>query len=164
MLFPNNIKRTYKEKVLFTIITAITVFILFSAIDIAFMNTYFNMDYLSANIMSIPEYAYLDTNLSILNYILIYKSLSCLGFLAFSLMVTGLSQILKNQVKTVITGSFIILVPFLLDYFGFNALGFINMTDFFVPVYADRNIAAYIFCTVLSLAMYLKARFAWSKE
>jgi hypothetical protein len=79
-------------------------------------------------------------------------------------MVTGLSQILKSQVKTVITGFFLILVPFMLDYFGFHALGFINITHFFVPVYADRNIAAYIFCTVLTLAIYIKARFAWSKE
>jgi hypothetical protein len=156
--------KTFKEKVLFTFITAFAVFILFSAIDIAFMNYYFKMDYLSANIMSIPEYAYLDTNLSILNYIFIYKTISCLGFLVFSLMVTGLSQILKNQVKTVITGSFIILVPFLLDYFGFNALGFMNVTYFLVPVYADKNIASYISCTALTLAIYMKARLAWSKD
>ncbi len=156
--------KTFKEKILFTFITSIVVFILFSAIDIAFMNTYFKMNYLSANIMSIPEYAYLDTNLSIFGYIFIFKIISCMGFLFFALMITGLSQILKNQVKTVIAGSFIILVPFLLDYYGIGALGFINMTDFFAPVYADKNIAAYIFCTVLTLVIYLKTRFAWSKE
>jgi hypothetical protein len=157
-------KKTFKSKYLFAFITITAAYIIFSLADLFFLLTNFDMSYLHTGIMSIPDFAKLELNISILNYFIIFKIVSYTGFVILALIITSLSNILKNILKSGIAAIFIIFVPLFLEYFGVSVLSFMNIVSILNPTFITEYIPQYIFCTIFTAALIFKSRLDWVKK
>jgi len=160
----NGGKKTFNSKYLFGFITITAIYILFTAIDLFFLFRNFNMDYLNTGIMAIPEFAKLEMNVSILEYFILFKVISYIGFVMPSLIIISLSAIMKNVLQSTLMTMFILFVPLFLGYFDVNILSFINITNILSPVFITEYIVQYIFCFILVLVLVIKSRFNWIKR
>ncbi len=142
---------TFRNKIVLALIISTFIYIAFSAVDIVNLLKNYNVDYLSANVMSIPRYAELNTDMSILSYLIIYKIISFIGYEVCFLLVTALSCILENQIKTVIVSISVILIPFIIDYYGIPLFQFISISYFMSPENIFKGFATCGVCTVLTL-------------
>jgi len=150
----------FRKKMLTALLFGLAVYILFSAVDIFYMFFYYSVDYLSANIMSIPRFAELGIDMSILSYLTLYKIVSFVGWMVFVLLVSALSTLLAGQIYTVIVSAMVIFIPFMTGYYGIPVLEPLSLTYFMAPEYIADGIITYILCTV---GCVLTLVFAWRK-
>ena len=160
----NGGKKTFNSKYLFGFITITAMYLIFSAIDLVFLHKNFDMSYLSAGIMSIPEFARLEMNMSIFNYCVLFKIISYFYFVILAFIVLSLSNITKNLLKSVLAALFILFVPAFLEYFGVTILKFMNITSVLNPSYIKDHIAQYIFYLLFAIVLFVKSRTVWVKK
>jgi hypothetical protein len=143
-------------------LSAMCVYAAFSSVDLFFVAKYYHIDYLSANILSMPQFAFVNADMSILAYIILYKALSLAGYIACFIFITSLSVLLESKVKTMTASALILFIPFAADYFGVTALRFISFPYFIAPADISRGIVMCLFCSLSTAAALLSARVKWN--
>ena len=160
----NGGKKTFNSKYIFGFFSITIIYLIFSAVDLFFLCKNFDMNYLNAGVMSIPDLAELEINMSILKYFIIFKAISYVCFVILALIILSLSNITKNVLKSVLAAVFIIFVPSFLGYFGVNVLSFINIASILNPTFITKYIPQYIFYLIFTTVLYFKSRFYWVKK
>ncbi len=152
---------TFRTKTILILLTAVLIYVFFSLIDIYNLMHYYDIDYLSANIISIPRYVELNMNIDILSYVMLYKGISFAGYIICFLLIMSLSVLLENQIKTIIISAIIIFIPFISEYYGISVLRFMSIPYFMSPVYVSQTVT-YVVCVVLTAASITKAYIKWN--
>jgi hypothetical protein len=160
----NGGKKTFNAKYLFGFISITAVYIIFAAIDLIFLFRHFNMDYLNAGIMSIPDFAGLELNISISEYFIIFNIIRYISFVALTMIIISLSNIAKNVLTSVLAALFIIFVPSFLEFFGVNVLRFMNITSILNPTFIQDYIPQYIFYLIFTTVLFVKSKLDWVKK
>ena len=115
-------------------------------------------------VMSIPDLATLELNMSILGYFIIFKFISYVYFVILALIIISLSNIAKNVLKSVLAVIFIVFVPSFLGYFGVSVLNFMNIASVLNPTFIKNDIPQYFFYFIFTTALYIKSRIDWVKK
>jgi len=160
----NGGRKTFNAKYLFGFISITAVYIIFASIDLIFLFRNFDMDYLNAGIMSIPDFAELGLDMSVLEYIILFNIIRYISFAALTVIMISLSNIAKNVLKSALAALFIIFVPSFLEFFGVNILRFMNITSILNPAFITAYIPQYIFYFIFTAALFAKSRFNWIKK
>ncbi len=151
---------TFRTKTIFILLTAVLIYVVFSLIDIYNLLHYYDIDYLSANVISISRYAELNMNIDIFSYVILYKGISFAGYIICFLLIMSLSVILESHIKTMIISAIIIFIPFITEYYDISILRFMSLPYFMSPVYVSQSIT-YVVCIVLTAASMTKAYIKW---
>ena len=159
----NGGKKTFNAKYLFGFITITVAYLIFLAIDLFFLLRNFNIDYFHAGIMSIPDFARLEMNISILEYFIIFNIISYIGFIILTLIIISMSSITSNLLKSALASIFIIFVPFFLENFDVDVLKFMNIVSLLNPTYIVDYILQYIFYIILCIGLIILSRRRWIK-
>ncbi|MDD4774742.1 MAG: hypothetical protein PHZ09_14260 [Eubacteriales bacterium] len=152
---------TFRAKAKLIMLTAVLIYAVFSLTDLYNLLRNYDIDYLSANIVSMPRYAQTDMNIDILSYVMIYKTISFAGYITCFLLIMSLSVLLENHIKTIIISAAVIFTPFITEYYNIEVLRFISIPYFMSPVYISRGLITYIVCGVLTAAFMIKAYYKW---
>lgn len=152
---------TYRKKLISILIIASFIYFVFSFIDIYFLSKYYNINYLNANIMSIPNFYEVNISCSILLYIIIYKCLGYIGYLNCFLLISALSVIFKNQIKTVIYTSLFIFIPYIIEYYGITVFRIFSVSYLISPFNIKSGIITCICCFAITVVMLYVSYYKW---
>ena len=144
---------TFRNKIAVTLIASIIVYIIFGAIDIYNLHKYYDINYLNANIMSMPRFSELNIDIGILSYAVIYKAISLVGYVICFLFITALSGLLKNQIKTIIFSSLVIFIPYIAEHYGMNIFRFLSIPYFISPQDIRWGIISCVCCTAITIVI-----------
>jgi len=156
--------KTFRAKYFFGLITITASYLFFTFIDLFFLFKNFEMSYLNIGIMSIPDFESFGINMSILQYFIIFKIISYIGFTILTLLIISISNIMKHILKAALIIMFLLFVPAFLEYFGVNILNFMNITSILSPALINENIPQYIFCFISAGVLFIKSRLNWVKK
>lgn len=154
--------RTFNSKYIVCVITVAFTYLMFSAVDLLFLFRNYDINYLNAGIMSIPELQDLCMNISILQYMILYKAVSLFGFILFALIAASLSNITGHVVKASVVMLFAVTIPFLLENFGIGILSFANITNILIPTIITRYIPQYVFYTAVTVGLCVWSKRKWT--
>ena len=157
-------KKTLAAKYRFGFLVITALYLLFSAVDAGFLLKNYDIYYLHAGLMSIPELKSLEWNLSVGGYLVLYKLVSYVGFLLLGSMMISLSAITKNVLISAVISLGIILIPVLTASFGVDVLRWIDITGILAPSVLTENLPQYGIYTALAVALYAAARKKWLKK
>ena len=113
--------KTFYSKYLLSFILSTFSYFFFSIIDIAFLFTYYGVDYLNVGIMSIPLFSSTNMDINILGYLILYKSISYIGILILSSLITSISSINKKLPLSIAINIVILFIPYILSAFEITA-------------------------------------------
>lgn len=153
-------KPVYRKKMIFSLILAAAACLIFSGIDLYFLLTNYNVNYLSVNIISIPRFADIAVGMSIGTYVILYKIVTAIGCILLFTLVTIISGILENNVKTMVVTSLAIFIPYVTDKYGVSVLNSANLANFMAPQNVLNELPTYFVCTgaviILNHILYVK--------
>ncbi|MHB1151833.1 MAG: hypothetical protein ACYCWE_05605 [Eubacteriales bacterium] len=153
-------KPVFRRKLIFSLILAAAAFFIFSGIDLYFLLTNYNVNYLSANIISIPRFAEIAVDMSIGTYVILYKIVTAIGCILLFTLVTVLSGIFENNVKTMVVTSLAVFIPYVTDKYGVSVLNAVSMANFMAPQNVLNEFPTYFVCTgaviILNQLLYVK--------
>ncbi len=152
------------RKIALTVTIALSIFLSFSIIDIYNLLKYYNLDYLNANILSIPNFFDVNISCSILTYTVIYKIISILGYIICFILIAVLSELFKNQVKTIIYTALIIFIPYIVEFYGIKDFRFLSIPYLLSPTNIKTGIAACICCLAITLLLLYISYFRWCES
>lgn len=163
-LTKNGGRKTFAAKYLFGFIVVTVMYLLFSAVDIVFLMKNYDINYLHAGLMSIPDMREVGWNITVGQYLVLYKIISYLGFLLLGCMMTSISTLTKNILISAIVSLGIVFIPAFVGYFGVDAIDWVNITNVLNPSYVARYIPQYVICALASAVLFVLARRKWVKN
>jgi hypothetical protein len=116
------------------LISFITIIILFTTV---YLPDYINIlhqygtAYLKSPIQSIPVFYNFKPRFSIFQFLLFTNLFKFIGILFISIMILNLSILSKNQINTIILGTFILIPSIVLSIIGFNFLDNFSIVNIF---------------------------------
>lgn len=125
--------KTFYSKYLLSFILSTFSYFFFSIIDIAFLFTYYGVDYLNVGIMSIPLFSSTNMDINILGYLILYKSISYIGILILSSLITSISSITKKLPLSIAINIVILFIPYILSAFEIHTLDNLNIVLILSP-------------------------------
>ncbi len=155
-------RRTFFIKIIQTIICGVIIYLGSALIDIIFYFRYFDPVNLSSNIMSMPRFSGLDTEMSILKYLVIYQTIRFCGVLLCFLIVSCLSVILENRIKTVIVASCVFFFPYLFGRFGFNIFDSFSICRFLCPEMIPKSVSSLLIIFIGASALTYYSYIKWN--
>lgn len=161
-LCKNGRNKIFACKVLFTLIFGGVMCVLFGAVDILFLTYNYRLNFLSANIMSVPSLSDIGISMSIGNYMLIHFLIHMFGCILMFLMVTLLSCIMKSHLYTAILSAAVILIPYILEEYGVNMLNLINITRITNPFNFTADLPIYLIYLCAATVIYCIACRSWN--
>lgn len=124
-------RKLFFSKLIFSLITAAMINIIFLTIDIAFLLKSYDVRYLSSSIMSIPDVS--DIDMSILRFVIIKKVISLVGSVICSLFIAVIGILLEKGLKTMILSAIMIFIPIALKYYGVGIFELVNFAAITAP-------------------------------
>lgn len=121
-----------------------------------------NIDYLGANILSMPRFNGFCADISILTYIIKYKTVSLVGYFVCFILITALSALLESRIKAMTASSLVIFIPYATDYFGIPVLRFISFSYFIAPSDVFGGFTTYLFCSLSTVTALILACVKWN--
>ncbi|MDD4773637.1 MAG: hypothetical protein PHZ09_08525 [Eubacteriales bacterium] len=153
-------KPVYRRKLIFSLTLAAAVYLIFSGIDLYFLLTNYNVNYLSVNIISMPRFADIAVDMSIGTYVILYKIVTAIGSMLLFVFVTVISGIFENRVKTMVVSTLAVFIPYVTDKYGVSVLNAVSAANFMAPLNVFNALPTYLVCTgaviVLNHIMYVK--------
>ena len=126
--------KTFYSKYLLSFILSTFSYFFFFIIDIAFLFTYYGVDYLNVGIMSIPLFSSTNMDINILGYLVLYKSISYIGILILSSLITSISSITKKLPLSIAINIVILFIPYILSAFEIHTLDNLNIVLILSPM------------------------------
>jgi hypothetical protein len=153
-------KPVYRRKLIFSFILAAAVYLIFSGIDLYFLLTNYNVNYLSVNIISMPRFADIAADMSIGTYVILYKIVTAIGCILLFTLITVISGILENNVKAMVVSVLAVFIPYVTDQYGVSVLNAVSLANFMAPQNVLNELPAYFVCTgaviILNQLLYVK--------
>jgi hypothetical protein len=98
--------------------------------------------------------------MSIGTYVILYKIVTAIGCILLFTLVTIISGILENNVKTMVVTSLAIFTPYVTDKYGVSVLNSANLANFMAPQNVFNELPTYFVCTgaviILNHILYVK--------
>lgn len=163
-LTKNGRKKIFLHKYVSIIIAAAAIYAVLTAVDLSFSTNNFGVPDLSVNIISIPRFEQIQGDMSVLEYLILYKSIGFIGFIVFTALVTSLSEVFENQMKTVIISGTIVFIPYIANYLNIGFLDIININRFISPEKIFDGIFIYIFYTAVTMLIVFVSYRKWAGE
>lgn len=153
-------KPVFRRKLILSLILAAAAYFIFSGIDLYFLLTNYHVNYLSANIISIPRFADIPVDMSIGTYVMLYKIVTAAGCILLFIFVTAISGILENSVKAMVVSALAVFIPYGTQKYGVSVLNAVSMANFMAPQNVFSAFPTYFVCTgaviVLNQILYVK--------
>lgn len=151
--------KTFYSKYLLSFILSTIFYFFFSIIDIVFLLAYYDVDYLNAGIMSIPLFSSTNLDINILGYLILYKSISYIGIVILSSLITSISAITKKLTLSIALNIVILFIPYILSAFEIHILDNLNIVLILSPMLIhDCLIPVIIFSSISFILMYMSRK------
>lgn len=152
----------YYVKTLMTLLTAVVMFAILSLIDIVCLLRSYSLDYLNSPIVSIPLFGDCGIDTSILCYAVIYKLISLAGYFCGSLLISALSILLENKIKTVGVSSLIIFLPYFISKTASKTVSAVSLLNFLSPSDIKNGIVTYVTVSIFTLITVVASALKWN--
>ncbi len=153
-------KPVFRRKLTVSLMLAAAVYLIFGGIDLYFLLTNYHVDYLSANIVSMPRFAGIAADMSIGAYVILYKTVTAAGCILLFAFVTLLSGILENNVKAMVVSMLAVFIPYGTEKYGVSILNAVSLANFTAPRNVLNELPTYVVCTgaviLLNRLLYVK--------
>ena len=157
-------KKTFLAKYLFGFVAVTGLYLLFTAVDLVMLTKNYDMYYLSSGLMSAPDLWSLRWNLSVGEYMLIYKAVSYIGFLLTGCMMISISLLTKNVLISAIVSLGIVFIPAFVGFFGVNAINWIDLTAVLNPSMVKEILPQSVILLTVCAVLFVLARRKWVKK
>ncbi|MBQ8511675.1 MAG: hypothetical protein IJ497_03595 [Clostridia bacterium] len=152
-------RRTLAAKYILAVSVMTVLYLLFTAADVFFLIRYYGTDCMTAGIMSIPDLASLRWNLSVWEYILLYKLVSWFGFVLLATGIASVSLLTKNILTAAVVTLGAVFIPAFLAVFGIDVLAPVNLTAVLNPtIVTDSILQLILYTAVGALLAFLGSR------
>lgn len=157
-------RRTFLAKYLFGFITVSVLYLLFTAVDLVMLTKNYDMYYLASGLMSAPDLWSLGWNLSVGEYMVLYKAISYIGFLLTGCMMISISLLTKNVLISAIVSLGIAFIPAFVGFFGVDAIGWIDLTAVLNPSMVKEILPQSVILVIGCAVLFVLARRKWVKK
>ncbi len=154
-------RKLFQTKFIYALLTACTVYAISLIIDAGFIACFYDVEYWDVPVQSMPVFETVSENQTIAEYMLKYQIISFIGYVVSFVFVFSLSAILKNQIKTIITTLFIMIIAYCADIFGVLPFSVMNYIEMLSPVYIEKNRISYVTCIIISFFAVITAYNRW---
>ena len=137
-------------------------FLIDCAIKISFLICNYKSALLSVPIQSIPIFSYIDYEITVFMYIILYVSLSYCGYLLFCGFTASMSILIESSYKCFIICFIIYFIPWMLNRFDFS---FINIPSFSCtlnPTHFFSSISSFAVSIIALLFTLYYSRKKWN--
>ena len=147
----------FKIKIIYSAVMGIFLYLTFFAASMFFLMYYYNIDFWTVPIQSIPGFSYISAEMSIAEYMIIYQCISSLGFVLLFIFTASVSAISGGQLKAIIVSAFIVLITY---YIGNTVHWLPSYAGMLTPQNLSKNAISYAACAILTvfgaMAIYIK--------
>lgn len=154
----NGRKKILRTKMMYSVMMSIFLYLIFTAISVFFLMHYYNIDFWSVPVQSMPNFSYISDELSIAEYMILYQSISLIGYVLCFILISAISEISKSQLKAIIISAFIILITYFMK-------DTVNILPSYAGMLTPQNISneaiSYVSCVVVTLLCAKTAQGEW---
>ena len=155
-------KDIFFTKILYTSTLVIILYLLLQAIEWGIIYRYYKIDYLTAPLISIPEFAESSLKIRIIDYVLIDQAISLCGYFVLMYFCIGVSILMQSQIKAIITTSFLGMGAILSEYMGISMLPLFRFSDIVYSKNLYSNIILLVSCILLDVCVMIMAYKKWN--
>ncbi|MGN1409149.1 MAG: hypothetical protein ACI4XJ_03135 [Eubacteriales bacterium] len=147
----------FRTKIMYSALMGIILYLAFFAVSMFFLMYYYDIDFWTVPIQSIPGFSYVTAEMSIAEYMILYQCISLIGFMLLFMFTASMSAISGGQLKAIIVSAFVILTAY---YIGNMAHGLPNYAGMLTPQNISKDAVSYAACAIVtvfgSMAIYIK--------
>ena len=157
----NGRRKIFLVKAGYALLLVCGIFIVFQGTEMGVLTHFYDVDYWSVPIQSMPRFAQVSMSVTVRAYFVYSRIVSLLGYLSVFFFTASLSVFLRSQVKSTVVSLCVIAVPYICDTMSFFTLPVLRYTAMISPSCLETERWAYITCALLSLGCTVVAYRKW---
>lgn len=144
-------KTLFYSKLFYSVFIVIILYLLFGLIEAGFIGYYYDTDYWSAPIQSMPRFENIINEFTVAEYFVSHKIVSLTGYVCSFMLVLAFSAIMQSQIKAIITSLFIMLISYVISQTSILPVAVLNYIEIITPRNIESMFVSIISCMIVSM-------------
>ena len=153
-------RELHRHKFLLALLLGLTLFVIVSLIELCCLAVYYDVDYLSVDLASLPDYASLG-GVTVGQYLLRYKLVSLFGYLELCAAAAGMSCLAETRAKAATLSAICVFLPYLLCEYSVTPAYPLNLAGAVAPASITWGLAAMCVYAAVTAVIAAAVRRKW---